>query len=434
MTFRLVTLSVLWVSLVPQGGAPSPEKFTMRVVATALEGPWDMVNGPDGRIWVTERVGKRITRVNPADGTKATAVTIPDIVQRHSQDGLLGIAFSRGGDALFAALTYDADPGPQETRRLMIRRYSWNPGSETLGNPIDVLKGLPAGSDHISGRLVLGRDDKLYLTIGDQGYNQLSLLCQPIHSQDLPSAADVTSANWYWYEGKVLRINLDGSIPADNPMLAGVRSHIYSYGHRNAQGLIVSPDGQIYASEHGPSMDDELNLIVAGRNYGWPFVAGYKDDKVYTYAKWAESTTPCATMKHDPIVAPQPVPQQKESAWNGPGFMPPIQTFFTVDSSYRFDTGNATIAPSGIDIYTQGGIPGWANSVLITSLLRGSVYRVKLSADGTAASGEPLEYFKMKTRYRDVLVAPDGRTIYAATDTNSAENPGAILAFTYQGN
>jgi hypothetical protein len=155
---------------------------------------------------------------------------------------------------------------------------------------------------------------------------------------------------------------------------------------------------------------------------------------VYVYARWADATTPCATLKFDSIVAPAVVPQQKESDWNDPAFMPPLQTFFTVDAGYRFDQGNATIAPSGIDVYTQasGGIPGWANSVLVTSLLRGVIYRVKLTASGDAAAGEPLEYFKMKTRYRDVLVSPDGRTIYAATDTNSSEYPGSILAFVYQ--
>jgi len=439
MTARVALISALWLSLVAQQVPPGPEKFTMRVVASGLQGPWEMLNGPDGRIWVTERTAHRITRVNPADGTSAVAITIPDVIHRHAQDGLLGIAFHRGflttngANYLYAALTYDADPGAAEVRRMAIRRYTYDASAGTLGSPVDLVTGLPAGNDHISARLVLGRDEKLYLTIGDQGNNQLALFCQPIHSQELPTAAEVSAKNWAHYEGKVLRINLDGSIPGDNPMFGGVRSHAYTIGHRNAQGMVVAPDGKIYASEHGPSMDDELNLIVGGRNYGWPYVAGYKDDRVYAYARWADATTPCATLKFDAIVAPAVVPQQKESAWNDPAFMPPLQTFFTVDASYRFDQGNATIAPSGIDVYAQesGGIPGWTNSVLVTSLLRGVVYRVKLNAAGDAAAGEPLEYFRMKTRYRDVLVAPDGRTIYAATDNNSMEYPGSILAFTY---
>jgi PQQ-dependent dehydrogenase (s-GDH family) len=346
-----------------------------------------------------------------------------------------GFLTNRGTDYLYVALTYDADPGPDEARRLMVRRYTYDARSETLGNPLDLLTGLPAGNDHISGRLVFGRDSKLYMTVGDQGFNQLALYCQPIHSQELPTAGEVTAKNWDSYQGKVLRINLDGSIPADNPMLNGVRSHIYSYGHRNGQGLALGPDGKLYESEHGPSMDDELNVIEAGKNYGWPYVAGYKDDRVYVYANWSAATVPCSTLTFDPIVAPATVPQQKESAWTAPNFAPPLRTFFTVDSDYRFkEQGNATIAPSGIDVYgaASDGIPGWTTSVLVTSLLRGVVYRVKLTASGDAAVGDTLEYFKMKARFRDVMIAPDGRTIYVATDTGSAENPSSVLAFTYQ--
>jgi PQQ-dependent dehydrogenase (s-GDH family) len=441
MTTRLAL--VLALSLLPAAQQPVPgaEQFSMRVVASGLDAPWDMLNGPDGRIWVTERAGKRIVRINPADGSKAVAVAIPEVVQRHAQDGVLGIAFhsgflrKQGTDYLYVALTYDADPGPDEARRLMVRRYTYDAGRETLGSPLDLLTGLPAGDDHISGRLVFGRDSKLYMTVGDQGLNQLGLYCQPIHSQELPTAAEVTAKSWDRYQGKVLRINLDGSIPADNPMLNGVRSHVYSYGHRNGQGLALGPDGKLYESEHGPSMDDELNLIEAGKNYGWPYVAGYKDDRVYVYANWSAATVPCSTLNFDPIVAPATVPQQKESAWTAPNFAPPLRTFFTVDSDYQFkEQGNATIAPSGIDVYgvSNNGIPGWATSVLVTSLLRGVVYRVKLSPGGDAAVGELLEYFKMKARFRDVMVGPDGRTLYVATDTGSAENPGAILAFTYQ--
>jgi PQQ-dependent dehydrogenase (s-GDH family) len=400
-----------------------------------------MLWGPDGRIWVGERVGKRITRVNPADGTTKTAVTVPDVMRTHAQDGLLGLALhgdflrGTGNDFLYVAMTYGADHGAAETRRMLIRRYTWNAASETLESPLDLLTGLPAGQDHVSGRLVFGRDMKLYLTVGDQGFNQLARWCQPIRAQELPSAADVSAGRYEAYQGKVLRVNLDGSIPADNPMLGGVRSHVYSYGHRNAQGMAMAPDGKIYVSEHGPSMDDELNLIRAGGNYGWPHVAGYRDDRVYLYAEWSKSSPePCSSLKYTDVVAPASVPQHRETSWSHPDFTPPIQTFFTVDASYSFaGQGNATIAPSGIDVYAvpSGGIPGWSNSVLVTSLIRGLIYRVKLNADGDAAVGTPFEYFKLNTRYRDVLVSPDGRTIYAAAD-GGAQHAQSILAYTYQ--
>jgi PQQ-dependent dehydrogenase (s-GDH family) len=274
------------------------------------------------------------------------------------------------------------------------------------------------------------------LTVGDQGFNQLSLFCLPIRSQDLPTASEVASGDWRHYEGKILRIDLDGSVPVDNPSINGVRSHVFSYGHRNAQGIATAANGRMYASEHGPSMDDELNLIEAGRNYGWPYVAGYRDDRVYTYNNWsASSPVPCTALTFTEIVAPPSVPQQPETAWNGADFAPPIRTFFTIDTDYDFAArGNAVIAPSGIDIYSvpSGGIPGWSDSVLITSLLRGAVYRVKLGPDGATTTGPSLEYFRMASRYRDVLVDPGGQTIYVAADAGSQEHAHSILAFTHR--
>jgi PQQ-dependent dehydrogenase (s-GDH family) len=442
MLTSLALVLLAWLAAPAQDAVPGTERFIRRAVASGLENPWQMRWGPDGRLWVTERTARRVVRVNPADGSRSVALTIPDVVQHHGQDGLLGLALhpdllkNRNADFVYVALTHDVDPGDAEVRRLMIRRYVYDARAETLGNPTTVLDNLPAGNDHISGRLVFGRDQKLYLTIGDQGYNQLSLYCSPIHAQELPTQDDVRQKNFQKYEGKILRISLDGSIPNDNPVLQGVRSHVYSYGHRNAQGLIQAPDGKLYASEHGPSMDDELNLIQAGKNYGWPYVAGYRDDRVYVYANWSRSAPePCASLKFNDIVAPPSVPQQKESAWTAPDFMPPLRTFFTVGPDYRFaEQGNATIAPSGIDVYTtsSGGIPGWTRSVLVTGLIRGTVYRVKLNEAGNAAVGPTLEYFKARDRYRDVLVGPDGRTIYLATDATSQEHPGAIVAFTYQ--
>lgn len=445
MAMSIVLALVSWLAAAPQqaqppAGAPlGTESFTMRVVTTGLAGPWEARLGPDGMLWVTERIGKRITRVNPADGTRTVAVTIPDVMQTVSQDGLLGLALhpdfgtNRGSDYVYVAMTYDADPGAGEMRRMKIRRYTWNANAGTLGNQMDVIDNLPAGVDHLSGRLAMGPDRKLYLTLGDGGVNQFSVWCQPIQAQVVPTAADVASKNWpKVYQGKILRINLDGSIPADNPTIAGVRSHIYSYGHRNSQGLGFGPDGKLYASEHGPSVDDELNLIQAGKNYGWPHVAGYRDDKAYTYQNWSAAPD-CASLKWDAIIAPPSVPAAKETSWSSPDFVPPIQTFFTVASDYDFKTGNATIAPSGTVVYSaKPGIPGWANSVLVTSLIRGVVYRVKLNAAGTAVEGGPIAYFRAEDRYRDLEISADGKTIYAATDPNSTAHKGAILAFTYQ--
>jgi PQQ-dependent dehydrogenase (s-GDH family) len=444
----LLLVLLLSFSLAAMQGEP----FTLKVVTTGLLNPWEVAWGPDDYLWVSERTGKRVTRVNIADGTKTTAITIDEVFQNHGQDGLLGMALhpglrrGTGNDFVYVAYTYDADPGAQLNRQGKIRRYTYDVASSTLRDPVDVITNLPAGADHLALRMAFGPDQKLYLSVGDQGANWLSQYCNLNRAQELPTAAEVQAKDWTKYQGKMLRLNLDGTIPADNPLVGGVRSHIYSYGHRNPQGLAFSADGKLYSSEHGPDTDDEFNLIEAGKDYGWPRVAGYNDDKVYVYASWAESAgVACASMPFHQTIIPPSVPQRKESTWSSPNFKPPLKTFFTMGADYDvLAQGSATIAPGGLEIYPQNGpIPGWGNSALILSLKSGLVYRVKLNADGSAATGEPTQHLKSTNRYRDIALSPNGRTIYLATDSAGSStdangrtvrqlaNPGAIVAFTY---
>jgi glucose/arabinose dehydrogenase len=137
------------------------------------------------------------------------------------------------------------------------------------------------------------------------------------------------------------------------------------------------------------------------------------------------------------------VPQQHETAWNHQDFRPPLQTFFTKPKDFDPERdGLATIAPSGMDVYTAAdGFPGWANSVLVTSMTRGRVYRVKLGANGRSVTGEPTEHFRTVNRYRDLAVNPKTHSVYVSTDaggstlddsgrmTNALQNPGQILEF-----
>ena len=450
MRYAAAAVCIIFASL--SIAALQQEPFSFRSVAMGLQSPWELTWGPDDRLWVTERVGKQVVRVNPADGSKTVAVSIPEVVQTHGQDGLMGMALhpgllrGTGNDYVYVAYTYDTDAGPELNRRGKIRRYTYDRAAGTLQAPVDLISNLPAGSDHLAFRLAFGPDQKLYLTIGDQGANWLQNYCNANHAQDLPTASEVQAQNWMKYQGKTLRVNLDGSIPSDNPTFGGVRSHIYSYGHRNPQGLAFGPGGRLYASEHGPDTDDEFNLVEAGKNYGWPQVAGYNDDRVYVYAQWSASTpTPCNTLKFSQTVVPPSVPVSKESSWSSPDFKPPLKTFFTVAADYSIQaSGSATIAPGGMDVYSSTVIPGWANSALLLSLKSGMVYRVKLSADGTSAVGEPTQHFKTTNRYRDIAIHPDGRTIFLATDNTGASqdaagrtarnlaNPGSIVAFTYE--
>ncbi len=440
-------------------------QFSKRVVTTGLADPFQVVWGPDNYLWVTERTAGRVVRVSPSDGSTTTAIAIGE-VRAGGPGGLLGMTLDpgllkgTGNDYVYLAYTYDADADPATiTSRTKIVRFTYDPHTHVLGSARDILGGLPAGTDHQGGRLIMGPDRKLYFTIGDLGANQLANFCMPNRAQSLPTLEQVQARDWSLYVGKVLRLNLDGSIPPDNPMIAGVRSHIYSYGHRNPQGLVFAPDGKLYESEHGPNSDDEINLIRPGGNYGWPYVAGYRDDQSYAYANWSASRdVPCASLKFTayPDVPPS-VPLQKETAWNHPDFTPPIQTFRTVATGYDFKNSKCgdrelyyqcwpTIAPSSLVVYTaKNGIPGWNHSLLIPSLKHGTVYRVQLTPAGTAVDGEPdgNEFFKTVNRYRDVALSPDGLALFIATDADGntndregqpakgVENSGAILEFRY---
>ena len=428
--------------------------FSFRVVSSGLSAPWEVVWGPDDHLWVTERTGRRVIRVNPATGATTRILSVDESYDPGTSwhEGVLGLALhpdllkSAGRDYVYLAYTYDADSGPALLRKLKVRQYTYDAGRSALINPIDLIANLPAHDDHGGGRLAFGPDQKLYLTRGDNGGNWLANYCTPIKSQDLPTAAQVAARDWSAYEGKILRLNLDGSVPADNPQLNGVRSHVYTYGHRNPQGLGFAPNGLLYSSEHGPGTDDELNLIEAGSNYGWPYVAGYRDDRSYVFANWSQSkAVPCASLKFEEAgEIPASVPRQRETEWKGT-FVPPLRTFFTVPADYDFQkSGGATIAAGGLEIYSaRDGISGWATSVLQTGMTMGRVYRVKLSDDGRTTVGSNEELFWTANRYRDIAIGRDQRTFYLVTDNDGLgrttdpsgasvrtfANPGSVLEF-----
>jgi PQQ-dependent dehydrogenase (s-GDH family) len=348
------------------------------------------------------------------------------------------------------------DPrSPYRFLYLKLVRLTWNAAAGTLSDPVNLITGLPAGNDHVAGRLKFGPDQKLYLTLGDRGHNQLGNFCLPIESQRLPTQKEIDAANYAAYVGKSLRLNLDGSIPPDNPKLEGVVSHVFTYGHRNPQGIDFAPDGTLYASEHGPKTDDEINILRAGSNYGWPNVAGLKDNKAYEYARWADAATPCSQLRFSDLAIHPSVPREPESAFRKP-FTEPIATLFTVPTGFNFHDLACrgvdflcwpTVAVSSIEHYQSGakGIPGWDRVLLVTALKRGSLYVVPLDATGTATAGPISRYFHAENRYRDTAVNPDGRTLYIATDSagvverpgggvaGKMQNPGAILAFSYEG-
>jgi len=442
----------------------APEHFQMRVVTSGLQGPHNMMRGPDGKLWLTELTGRRVLRVDPASGAVDALAQVSDAVHTknadgsEAQDGLLGLALDpalmqgRGRDFVYVSLTVATPAG----NRTVIRRYRYD--GRALVDPLDVLQGLPSALDHQSARLLFGPDGKLYYSIGDQGANQGVYRCVPNEAQVLPTAAEVAGSDWRHYKGKVLRIDLDGGIPADNPVLGGVRSHVWAWGIRNTQGMAFGPGQRLYATDHGPNSDDEVNLIEAGRNYGWPNVAGYRDDSGYRYAAYAQAPN-CEQLK-DParngLVTPPGVPVYDESSFDDPAFTPPLTTFYTVGNDFDFQDPKCapdlyficwpTVAPSSVTYYEggPGGLPGWGRSLLVTTLKKGEVLQLRLDATGTRVIGKPKALLRTQNRYRDLVVDPDRRTLYVATDpsglastddgapTKTLANPGAILAFTYK--
>ena len=423
----LISLCALSVASANPGdvvNVASPFKAT--VLVDGLGAPWEVLWGPDNYLWVTERQAKSITRINPSNGERSVLCTFENAKAVPPHEGVLGLAFApdflTGGKDNFLYTAYTYEENGKEFARIV--RMKYNTKTNKLGNETIVLDKLPGSGDHNSGRLRFGPDEKLYYTIGDQGHNQGKYVALEIQAQHLPTAEQVAAGDYSSYPGKVLRINPDGSIPEDNPVLEGVRSHVYAYGFRNTQGLAFVGD-KLFAVEHGPSTDDELNLIEAGGNYGWPYVAGFQDNASYVYANYSKAS-PELQAKFDSNYIPDGVPIQKETDFTAPNLKDPLKTFFTVRNGHNFADehyapmyfiGWPTMAPSSVAYYPKDGkIREWRNSLLVTTLKSGALYCVRLNGEANDVQGDVIKYFKTNNRYRNVLIAPDTSKIYIATD------------------
>ncbi len=249
------------------GPTPTPEPtqqpnglsigIDAEVVATGLDAPWAIDFAPDGRIFITERPGRvRIVR----NGLLSAEPWATIDVARDGESGLLGLAldpeFQQNG-FVYLAYTYIDGEGNSKNRLVRMREDPSNGKGILDGILVDEVQGA---SNHDGGRLRFGPENKLYWTMGDAQVSEL--------------AQDISSLN-----GKILRLNPDGTVPKDNPF---PNSIVYSYGHRNPQGLAWQPGtGRLYSTEHGPSGfqgsgQDEVNFIEAGKNYGWPVIHGDK--------------------------------------------------------------------------------------------------------------------------------------------------------------
>ncbi|MBL7788117.1 MAG: PQQ-dependent sugar dehydrogenase [Chitinophagales bacterium] len=326
------------------------------VLATNQDVPWEILWGPDNWLWMTER-GGTISRMNPDTGEKIPLFTIPDCYEQQ-ESGLLGMVLHPDFvNQPYVYLVYNYLQGFQIKERLV--RYTYN--GTTFTDPFIMLNSISGNSTHIGSRLLILPDSTLLMTTGD--------------AQDQPASQDLNELT-----GKVLRFNLDGTIPADNPF--GVDNPVYSYGHRNAQGLVLAPNGLLYSSEHGPTNDDELNVIVKGANYGWPTVQGFCDTPLEAAFCSANTVT-------EPLLSWTP-----------------------------------TLAVAGIDYFNHPSIPEWQNSILMATLKAKRFYQFSLATDGTIAESNVfLE--NVFGRLRDVCVAPDGRIFVSSSNRDAYGTPSA---------
>jgi glucose/arabinose dehydrogenase len=298
-------------------------------VVTGLASPWSILQVGDGRILVSERDSGHIVRVDR--GEAQPIGTVPGVVHE-GEGGLLGLAYRDGW--LYAYTTTATD------NRVIRMRLG---DDLSLGSPQVLLDGLEKAPNHDGGRLAFGPDGMLYVTVGD--------------ASDTGNAQNLKKLN-----GKILRMTPDGAVPDDNPFPG---SYVYSYGHRNPQGLAWDDHGQLWASEFGQDTWDELNRIEPGKDYGWPIVEG---------------------VAHDPR------------------FVDPVAQWSTDDAS-----------PSGL-AYVDGAF--W-----MAGLGGQRLWRITVSADGRASTDAFFTGDAGYGRLRDVAPAPDGGLLVLTDNTDGRGSP-----------
>jgi len=331
----------------------------VQLIASGLEAPWSVALAPDGRLFVTERPGRvRIVRLGAGGGLASRPwATVPARANPDAERGLLGIAldpdFARNG-FVYLYYSYAGAGGATLNRLVRMRDTNGSGTDETI-----LLDNIPGSSNHDGGRIAFGPDGMLYVATGDGE--------QQARAQDRSSLG-----------GKILRLNKDGSVPADNPF-AG--SPVYSLGHRNAQGLAFQPDtGVLYETEHGPSgffpacCQDEVNRIEAGANYGWPIVTGKPGDQRF----------------RDPI------------AWSG---------------------STDTWAPSGAAFAT---VPGpLRGSFLFATLRAQHLHRIVFTPDGRGVAFEERLLLNQYGRLRDVYEIATGEFLVLTSNRDGRGRPAA---------
>ncbi len=453
--FALAVLPLFYTSV----SMAQNETFSMRVVNPSyqLNSGWELTWGPDDSLWVTENFAYKVSRINPANGGKSLLIDLSsqkDFTNppKWPQGGLMGMALHPGMYSewpnpskpwVYLAFVYHFSSSTGCTNgngacnfNTKIVRYTYDRTTHSLSSPQVIISTLNGSNDHNSGRLTIGKvggTSFLFYTIGDMGAGQFN-------NVNRTNNAQVVNV----LEGKILRFNLepdadananDQWIPNDNPFSSGgTATAVWSWGHRNPQGIAFGSNGTLYQSEQQDKSDDEVNLILSGTNYGWPKISGYCDGN-YNHLTLANKTVDSE--------------QDNCAALNAKD---PIYTFYTSANPALLGSNYLTwptIAASSIDVYEKNVIPNWNRSLLVTSLKAGLIYRLHLNAAGTTIiDTSTVPVMRNQGRYRDLCISPDGLKIYVACDIsgqtsgptgsyngggNAPGNAGRILEFSYTG-
>ncbi|MEP6844507.1 MAG: PQQ-dependent sugar dehydrogenase [Panacibacter sp.] len=324
-----------------------------RIVKSGLNYPWEIIWGKDNHIWMTERNGK-VSRMDPVSGNFTFSFTIKDVEARN-EGGLLGMAlhpdFASNG---LLYVIYNYNSSGKHLEKLVRFHYKNN----TLDNPVVLFDNIIGSTNHNGSRLWITDETnpKIFITTGDAFDQSLS---QPTNTLN----------------GKILRLNIDGTIPGDNPF---PNNPVWSYGHRNPQGLVMV-NNKLYASEHGPSVEDEINIIEKGRNYGWPNVEGPCDGDEIAFCKSNNV---------------------KEPIWS---------------------SGDNTLAVCGLDYYNKDLIPQWKNSLLMMTLKNSSIRQLRLSNDGLSVTSTSNYFPDTWGRLRDLCISPDGKVYICTSNGNNKD-------------
>ncbi len=356
--FRLRRL-VLLASLLVAGGAQALDLKPV-TVARGLEHPWALAFLPDGRLLVTERVGR--LRVVDGGGRLSAPLAGLPAISVVGQCGLLDVVvdprFADNQRIFFTFAEPAASGGGNSTAVASARLVG-----DALTDVRTIFSQRPKlrSQQHCGSRIVMARDGRLWVGLGDR------------------FSAKEEAQNPVNHIGKVIRIDADGKVPADNPFIgrAGAAPELWSLGHRNIQGAALHPvTGELWASEHGPQGGDELNIVTGGRNHGWPLVTQGRNYGIGT--RIGEE-------------GPKP------------GYEEPIRTWLPT-----------SVAPSGMAFLTSDRYPGWQGSLLMGTL-RGQAL-LRLTLDGDRVIGEERLLDTLGERIRDVRQGPDG-WIYVLTDS-----------------